>query len=178
MRALIMVPLCLAAACSSGGEEGNSTQKAAAQMEAGQWETNFEVTSIRSTDNSTPVLKAAAGDKETGTACITAADGATPPATIFAGPGYECSYKNSYFRGGRINATLDCRREGIEGSIMMNANGNFQGSSFEGTVETASYLAGLGDFAMVRKMSGRKTGGTCQAPAPEAEEKAGGKAGS
>ncbi|HEX8669113.1 MAG TPA: DUF3617 family protein [Allosphingosinicella sp.] len=177
MRALIIVPLCLAAAaCSGGGEEGKVTQKAA-RMEAGQWETSFEVTSFRSTDKSTPVLKAAVGDKETGSACITDADGGAPPAAIFAGPGYECSYKDSYLRAGRINATLDCRRKGIDGSIMMNASGTFTGTTFEGTVDAASYLPGSGDFALTRKIGGRKTGAACPAPAPEGDAKGGGKAG-
>jgi hypothetical protein len=141
-------------------------------MEAGQWETSFEVTSIRSTDKTEPALKAAAGDKETGSACIAAGSEASPPGELFAGPGHKCQTQTAYNRNGRINTQLKCTREGISGDVMMTVQGTYTGTSFDGTVETLTYLPGRGDFEMSRKVSGRKTGGTCAAGAETAGKKA------
>ena len=171
MRALILVPLCLVAACSEGGEQQKKKEAAAKTVTAGQWETTHEVTGIRSTDKTEPALKAAAGDKETGSVCVPKGEEATPPPELFAGPGYECSYKNSYIRNGRVTASLGCTREGIDGELMMSVEGKYTATTFEGTVSTTSYLPGRGDFEMNRKMSGRHAADACQAAA--AEPKAG-----
>lgn len=177
MRSLLIVPVCLLAACSDGGgEEKKAETTPAATMEAGQWETAMEVRSIRSTDKTEPALKAAAGDKETGTACIPAGSEATPPGALFAGPGYQCQTQNSYIRNGRINMSLKCSRPGISGDIMQTVQASYTGTSFEGTVDTLTYLPGRGDFEMNRTITGRKTGATCAA-APDAGLQASGKSG-
>ena len=164
MRILIAAPLCLAvAACGGGGEEKKKEEAAAATMAAGQWETSHEVTAIRSTDKTEPAVKAAAGDRETGSVCIEAGKEATPDPALFAGPGHTCQYKNSYIRSGRITASLNCKREGVDGDLMMTVEGKYTGTTFEGTVSTTSYLPGRGDFEMSRKMSGRQTAPACQA---------------
>jgi hypothetical protein len=165
MRCLIIVPLCLAAACSEGGTGEKAEEAAAATMQAGQWEISSEVTAFRSTDKATPALKAAVGDKSTTPVCIEAGKEAKPPAEIFAGAGYECDYKDSYIRSGRITASLDCERDALEGKIYMAIEGTYKGDSFEGTSTSTSYLSGEGDFAMSSKISGRRTGPTCAAPA-------------
>ena len=166
MRALILVPLCLVAACSEGGEK--KKEAAAANVTAGQWTTEHEVTSIRSTDKTELALKAAEGDKETGSVCIPAGGEAKPAPQLFAGPGYECQYKNSYIRKGRITASLSCRREGIDGELMMTVEGKYTATTFDGTVSTTSYLPGRGDFEMNRQMSGRHVAAACQAAEPKA----------
>jgi hypothetical protein len=171
MRALIIVPLCLAAACSGGGEE-NKAEEAAAAMQAGQWEIASEVTAFRSTDKATPALKAAVGDKATAPACVEAGKEDKPPAEMFAGVGYECDYKDRYVRGGRINVSLECERDALEGKIQMTFEGNYKGDSFEGTANANSFLSGDGDFAMSTKVTGRRTGPTCAAPAEDAKGKA------
>ena len=167
MRFWIIAPLCLAAACSGGGGEENKVEEAAATMQAGQWEVSSEVTAFRSTDKATPALKAAVGDKASAPACIEAGKEGKPPAEMFAGAGYECDYKDKYIRGGRITATLDCERDALEGHIFMTVQGNYKGDSFEGTSSATSYLSGDGDFAMDSKISGRRTGPACAAPAEE-----------
>jgi hypothetical protein len=168
MRCLIIVPLFLAAACSGGGEE--KAEEAAATMQAGQWEVSSEVTAFRSTDKATPALKAAVGDKATAPACIEAGKESKPPAEMFAGAGYECDYKDSYIRSGRVTATLECERDALEGKIFMTIQGSYKGDSFEGTSDATSYLSGEGDFAMNSKISGRRTGPTCAAPVEEKEK--------
>lgn len=172
MRGLIVMPLLLAAACSGGGGEENKAEEVAATMQSGQWEIASEVTAFRSTDKATPALKAAVGDKATTPACIEAGKEDKPPAAMFAGAGYECDYKDSYIRGGRITATLDCERDALEGKIFMTIEGTYKGDSFEGTSSANSYLSGEGDFAMNSKISGRRTGPTCAAPAEDAKDKA------
>jgi Protein of unknown function (DUF3617) len=166
MRGLIVIPLCLAAACSGGGEEKKAAEAADA-MQAGQWEISSEVSAFRSADKATPALKAAAGDKASGPACIEAGKEAEPPAEMFAGAGYECNYKDRYISGGRINVSLECEREAIEGKIMVSVQGTYKGDSFEGTTTATSFLPGDGDFVMNSKINGRRTGPACAAPAAE-----------
>ena len=165
MRHWMLLPLCLAACSGGETQEKKAEGPAAATVEAGQWETSFEVVSIRSTDKTTPALKAAAGEKASGTACVAKGEEAKPAPELFAGEGNTCTYKSSYIRSGRLNASLSCRRDGIDGELMMTVVGKYTGTSFEGTVDTVSYLPGSGDFEMSRKISGRKTGDACQAPA-------------
>jgi hypothetical protein len=166
MRALIIVPLCLAAACSDGGEQSKADEGAAV-MQAGQWEISSEVTDFRSTDKATPALKAAAGDKAAAQACIEADKEDKPPAEMFAGIGYECDYKDRYISGGRINLTLECEREALEGEVMVSVQGTYTGDSLQGTATATSFLPGDGDFVMNSRISGRRTGPTCAAPAED-----------
>jgi uncharacterized protein DUF3617 len=166
MRALIIVPLCLTAACSGGGGEENKAEEAAAAVQAGQWEISSEVTNFRSTDKATPALKAAIGDKAVSAACVEAGKEDKPPPEMFAGAGYECDYKDRYMRAGRINVSLDCERDPLEGHILMTVEGTYTGDGFQGTANANSFLSGEGDFAMTTKLSGRRTGPTC-APAAD-----------
>jgi hypothetical protein len=170
MRGLIIVPLCLAAACSSGGEEAK-VEEAAALMQPGQWEISSEVSDFRSTDKATPALKAAPGDKATAPACIEAGEEDRPPAEMFAGVGYECDYKDRYISGNRINLSLECDREALEGKVMVSVQGTYTGESFEGTATATSFLPGDGDFVMNSKITGRRTGPACAAPAAAADKK-------
>lgn len=166
MRALIAIPLCLAAACSGGSEE-KKAEPAAAALQSGQWEISSEVTDFRSTDQATPALKASVGDKATTPACIEAGKEDEPPAEMFAGVGYECDYKDRYISGGRLNLSLECGREALEGRVMVSVQGTYKGDSFEGTSTATSFLPGDGDFVMNSKISGRRTGPTCTAPVAE-----------
>lgn len=167
MRAALIVPFCLAAAaCSGGGDEKKTEAEVPATFPAGHWESSFETTDIRSTDKTTPALEAKAGDKETASACVTADNAAQPPAELLVGEGYQCRYKNAYIRSGRLNASLDCRREGVEGELMMSVSGKYTADTLEGTVDTTTYLSGDGDYSHSRSFTSRKTSDTCT---PEAE---------
>jgi hypothetical protein len=170
MRGLIVIASCLAAACSSGGEE-NKAAEVADVMQAGQWEVASEVSDFRSTDKATPALKAAAGDKASAPACIEAGKEDKPPAEMFAGVGYECDYRDRYISGNRINLSLECEREALEGKVMVSVQGTYAGESFEGTTTATSFLPGDGDFVMNSKISGRRTGPTCAAPAEDGKGK-------
>lgn len=169
MRGLIVIPLCLAAACSGGGEEKKAAEAADA-LQSGQWEISSEVSDFRSTDKATPALKAVAGDKTAAPACIEAGKEDKPPAEMFAGIGYECEYKDRYISGGRINLSLECEREALEGKVMVSVQGTYKGDSLEATATATSFLPGDGDFVMKSKVSGRRTGPTCAAPAAEGKK--------
>jgi Protein of unknown function (DUF3617) len=166
MRGLIIIPLCLAAACSGGGEE-KKAEEAADGLQAGQWQISSEVSDFRSTDKATPALKAAAGDKAASPACIEAGKEDEPPAEMFAGTGYECDYKDRYISGGRINLTMECEREALEGKVMVSVQGTYKGDSLDGTSTATSFLPGDGDFVMNSKITGRRSGPACAAPAAE-----------
>jgi len=174
MRALILFPFCLVAACS-GGEE-KKAEEAPVTVAAGQWETTTEVTSMHSTDHTAPAVKAAVGDKSTSSACVAAAEGAKPSPALFAGKNYQCRYKNSYIKNGRITASLSCTRTGLVGEIMMSVDGSYTASGLDAKVETTSYLPGTGDFQMNSKLTGRRIAPACAAeePAPGRSGKSGG----
>ncbi|HEX8467402.1 MAG TPA: DUF3617 family protein [Allosphingosinicella sp.] len=168
MRGLIVAPLCLLAACSGGGEE--KAAEAADALQAGQWQISSEVSDFRSTDKATPALKAVAGDKAAAPACIEDGKEDEPPAAMFAGVGYECEYKDRYISGGRLNLSLECEREALEGKVMVSVQGTYKGDSFEGTATATSFLPGDGDFVMNSKITGKRTGPSCTAPAAQDEK--------
>ena len=173
MRALLIVPFCLAAAaCSGGDDNANQAAAAPASLPAGTWQAEFEVTKFDSTDKTTPALKAKKGDKEQASSCVPEADRANPPPALFAGEGYSCTYQNSYIRDGMINATIACTRPELKGQINMAVQGSYDAKSFEATVDSTSFLPGPGDFTMSRKLKGKLTPGACQA-APAAADAGG-----
>jgi hypothetical protein len=165
MRIVLIVPLCLAAAACSGGDDGANQAAAAPEtLPAGTWQADFEVTKFASVGGPTPALKAKQGDKEQASSCVPEAQRAKPAPELFAGSGYSCTYQNSYIKDGMINAALTCTRPELKGEIHMAIQGSYTGDSFEGTVDSSSYLPG-GNFTMTRKVKAKVTPGACQ-PAP------------
>jgi hypothetical protein len=162
-RSLILTPFLLLAACSGGGEAPKTDEQAAETIEAGLWEVSSETTAFRSTDKTAPAVKAAVGDKASFQACVGEAETAKPAPALFAGEGYECQYKNSYMRGGRLNIGLECTRAGVKGSIPMLVEGTYKATTFEASVKTDTYFPGDGDFTMTRKLNGRKAAAGCPA---------------
>jgi hypothetical protein len=160
MRALALVPLLLAAACSGGSEAPKQEeQPAATQLDAGQWELTTEVTQFAKADQGTPKIQAAVGDKETRAVCIEAADAKKPQPAIFGGEKDECTYGNDfYMSSGRLSATVDCKRPGLSGNVATRADVDFQAKSLEGTLSTTTYLTTDGDVRITRKLTGRHTG--------------------
>jgi hypothetical protein len=173
MRALLIVPFCLAAAaCSGGDDSANQAAAAPETLPAGTWQVQFEVKKFTSADKTTPALKAKEGDKEQASVCMAGTQPAQAAPELFAGPGYSCSYQNSYIRGGTINATIACTRPELKGQVNMAIQGTYTADSFEATVDSTSFLPGPGDFTMSRKLKGKLKPGDCQA-APPADAAAG-----
>jgi hypothetical protein len=171
MRMLLIVPLCVAAAaCSGGGDDGaNQSAAAPAAIPAGTWNTELEVKTFKSADKTTPALKAKEGDKEQASSCVPEGKGDQPPADLFTGSGYQCTYSRSYIKDGTINAGLTCSRPELKGQVNMNVSGTYTADEFEATVDSTSFLPGDGDFTMSRKVKGKLTPGACQPVAPDAK---------
>jgi hypothetical protein len=163
-------------ACGSGDNSANDQEAAAPPaFPAGTWNSEFEVKSFRSADKTTPALKAKQGDKEQASSCVPQGQGDRPPAALFAGAGYDCTYSNSYIKDGTINASLVCSRPELKGQVNMSVSGSYDAKSFEATVDSTSYLPGNGDFTMSRKVKGKLSPGPCQPAAPPAGAKGGAK---
>jgi hypothetical protein len=172
MRILGLVPLCVAAAACSGGSgdgAGNEAAAAPATFPAGSWNSEFEVKAFRSADKTTPALKAKQGDKEQASSCVPEAQRAQPPADLFVGSGYSCTYSNSYIKDGTINASLACTRPELKGQVNMQVSGTYDADSFEAAVDSTSFLPGDGDFTMSRRVKGKVTPGACQPAAATAD---------
>ena len=145
MRILIIVPLCLAAACSGGGGEENAAVEAADALQAGQWEITSEVTTFNKVDQGIPKIDMPVGTKETTIHCVTEADAKRPAPALFAGTGDNCKYRDVYLRGGRISAGIDCTRSGLSGQASANfANATGMGPS--GTLAAWDTSRGLGFY--------------------------------
>jgi hypothetical protein len=177
MRVLIVIPLCLAAACSDDGDGNQAAGQAApATLPAGQWRASWEVTAMRQTDHAPrPAVAAKVGDREQADVCVGKAEGERPNPTVFSDPTYRCSYQNSYIKDGMMTADLTCTRKGVTGTINMSMRGTYGLKSFEATVETTTYLPGPGDFAMSRKIGGTLGAASCEAAAaaPAVEDRKG-----
>lgn len=170
MRRLLVGALCLGAAACGGAPDEKKAEGPPALFPAGTWTASSEVTAIRSLDKTPPAIKAAVGDKDTAEACVEKPT-QEPPAALFSGTGYTCTYKSAYMKDGLVNAAIDCRRKDVEGSIMMTIQGNYTATGFTGTADTTAYLPGPGDFAMSRKISATVKPGACTAkPADDQED--------
>jgi len=171
MRKVAMAAaMCLGLVGCSGGESEKKADAVPDAFPAGTWQVGSEVTAIRSTDKTDPAVKAAVGDKENGSVCVDKA-GEKPAPALFAGAGNECTYKSSYIKGGTLNAQLECRREGLQGMVMMSVSGSYTAKDFTATVDTTSYLSQRGNFQMSRKVHGTLTPGACT-PAPADDDEA------
>jgi len=168
MRRFVLMPLALLAACSGGGSEQPKQEAEAApatRLDAGQWDVTTEVTSLVKRDQGTPALKMEQGSKTTKSVCLGAGDTRPAPA-LLAAEGLDCTYRDIYMSGGRINATLECKRAGLSGDISTVVNATFTGTTLEGAATTETRLSGEGDVRVDTKLTGRRTG-ECTAPAPE-----------
>ena len=174
MRWIACMPLLFAAACGGGDAGQNKAGTAtAANVAAGQWELTSEVTTFHTVDQGSPQLNTPVGTRATETVCVGAGQ---PPAALFAGAGFACRYDSYYGRHGRVNATMMCSREGLNGRIPITADGQFGADSLEYTRELRTSLAGSGDVQITSHVTGRRTG-DCTPGAEGGNQSAGTKAG-
>lgn len=167
MRFIALAPLLVLAACSEGAAptKQEAGTPAAQQLSAGQWEMTTEVTSLTQRDKGAPAIDMPVGSRSIVSSCVAEADVKKPQPALFAPEGSECTYRDIYMRGGRLNATLACSRPGLGGTIASNVNGSFTAETFEGTATTETSLAGEGDVRIDTKLTGRRTGDCTAAPA-------------
>lgn len=166
MRLIVCAFATLLAGCGQEAAVNNGSEQVPAAINPGEYEVTTIVESLRSTDQTTPATKAKADGKAiTHRACI-ASDGTVEPA-MFSEAGDECRIDSAYARNGRLALALSCSRPGAPGLVAQSVAGTFSADGFEATVETATYLTGAGDYAMRRKMVGKRVG-ECAAKADKA----------
>ena len=168
MRALLMIPLLLAAGCGESATEEKKASRAAS-VEAGQWELTSEVTGLTSADSGAPAINTPVGTRATQSVCISGEGRA--PAELFSGEGYACTFNNYYFRNGRINTMMSCTRDGLQGNIAMSIDGTFETGELSFTRDIRTSLATDGDVVINERVTGRRTG-ECVADADPAANKA------
>ena len=148
--------LVVVAACGGDGAGQNkaATTKAAS-LAAGQWELTSEVTAFEALDHGRPKIDTPVGTRATETLCVGAG---RPPSELFSGNGYDCRYDSYYGRNGRVNATMQCTREGEPGNIPLTADGEFGADTIEFTRNARTSFSGDGDVQFAARVTGRRTG--------------------
>jgi hypothetical protein len=168
MRYLTVIAILLVGACSGEAEQHKAAVPKASAMQAGQWETATEVTRLTQKDQGTPKIDTPPGTKATASICIGEGEVKKPAPALFAGSEGECAYDNFYMSGGTLNVTMRCTRPGLNGEVLVSADGDYSADSFTVNVETSTHLATDGDVVIAAKMTGRHVGPCTAAP----EEKA------
>ncbi len=164
MRVVALMGLLALAACGESGTGGNKAAAGrAAALEPGQWELVSEVTGFDRADEGAPKIDTPVGTRATESVCVPA--GGRLPAALFAGAGYECDYGNYYVRNGRVNVTMNCRRDGLEGSVPMTVDGSFEPRSLSYRRNLRTILSTDGDVEIDARVTGRRTGACAPAPA-------------
>lgn len=143
------------AACSEEAPQQNQSQ-AKALLTPGLYQASWTVTSLRSTDKTDPATKLTVGAAGEAEACIQ--QGPLIDLELFAEGDDRCTASNSYVRGGRINIQMQCKRPDEPGPVMQTVSGTSTAEGFEGEISTSTYLAGFGDYTMVRTVSGKRVG--------------------
>lgn len=153
--ALLAIAAAALAGCSETKPAEQGSEQVPAALNPGEYEVTTQVESLRSTDQTTPATKIKAdGQARTHRACV-ASDGTVEPA-MFSEEGDECRIDNAYARNGRLTLSLSCSRPGAPGTIAQSVSGTFSADGFDASVQTATYLTGAGDYAMTRKMTGKR----------------------
>ena len=168
MRALTIAAVTAAAAlaaCSEDAPEQQNTAQQKASLSPGLYEASWTVTEIRSTDKTDPATKLEVGGTGSTKACVQ--QGPVIDVALFAEGSDTCMATNTYARGGRINIQMRCKREGEDGPVMQTITGTSTADSFEGDISTSTYLAGFGDYSMMRKVTGRRVGECTEEQAAE-----------
>ena len=154
-----MIVAAIAAMALAGCSEDAPKQPPAQQKAAlspGEYEASWTVSSLRSTDKTDPATKLAVGETGTVKACVQ--EGPVVDVALFAEGSDKCTPTNSYVRGGRMNIQMRCAREDEGGPVMQTMTGTSTADSFEGEISTSTYLAGFGDYSMIRTVTGRRVG--------------------
>ena len=163
MRHLAIIPFLLLAACDDPPAVDKRAGEAK-QLQAGGYQVTAKVTSLSSTDNSTPATKLKVGGTTITKGCV-AADG-TPEPMLFVDAGDVCKVNSSYTSGAILNLQLTCTRKSNPGYVTSAVDGQFTAQAFTAKVTTGTSFSGDGDYAMQRELTGKRVG-VCTAPAPK-----------
>ena len=167
-EAIVVMGAVLLAGC--GGEQApvqNQTEEAAS-LSPGQYQAQWKVASLRSTDRTDPKTNLKVDATGTSTACVTA-DSVDP--LLFAEDGDTCTVANPYLRNGRLAMDLTCTRKGVAGEVRQSVSGSFTADGLEAEVSTSTYLGGGGNYAMSRTFTAKRLGECPPAAAKPPEKK-------
>ena len=161
LGATAALALSLTACGAEGG--GNAAEAPAAPAEKvdalqpGSYEVTATVTALDVTEGDAAATSLKVDDVATAKVCV-GEDGKLPAET-FAEGGDNCSIDDgAYFRRSSIRQQLTCTRSGQRGTVNLQVQATFGADSFEGDVNTGTYLAGSGDYSMTRSIAGKRTG--------------------
>lgn len=152
----------LLAGCGGEKQAAAPVEEVAAKLSPGLYEVSYEVTSLTSTDKTTPATKLRQGDKGVIKACV-AADNKPAP-ELLGEEGDKCEIKNSYIHNGRMSAQMSCTRSGKNGLVMPAMMGSFTADGFEGEISSLTYFVDDGDYRMTRKVTAKRIGDCPAAP--------------
>jgi hypothetical protein len=159
MRFLMLVPLAALAACGGESAPKAKAPERAQTLQAGQWESNFEVTNFRRTDEGSPRLNMPNGRRANASTCLAAADTARPPLALFVGSDFTgCRWAdNFYMRNGRLVSSGTCQRPGV-GEVEVTISADFTSTGYTGTAEFVTRLVTDGDVFIGARIEGRRSG--------------------
>lgn len=158
MRIAALGALVMLTACG-GAAEAPKAKAGATELAAGEWTTNLEVTRVTVTDGDVSALKLAVGDKAEIKSCVGPGEGKRPPATLLVGEAAgECTYESIYLSRGRLNAGLQCRKEGLSGRVMPTVSGTYTADSVDATATITTVLSTPGDSDIEAKVTAKRTG--------------------
>jgi hypothetical protein len=157
----------LVASCGGEQKAAPAEEEAAAKLTPGLYEVSYEVTSLASTDKSTPATKLKQGDKGVIKACV-AAD-SKPAPELLGEEGDKCEIKNDYIHNGRMSAQMSCTRSGKSGLVMPAMMGSFTADGFDGEISTLTYFNEDGDYRLVRQVKAKRVGDCPAAPVTPAK---------
>ena len=157
-RGFATIALVMTLGACSGEPAGtdNAAEQVAAALTPGEYELVAKVDQLRSTDKTTPGTKSKVGaDPVTTRTCVGPENKIEPAAFIEAGE--TCTASDSYMKNGRMNLQYKCNRPG-KGQLTQLVDGDFKADSFTGTVRTATYYVGSGDYELVRSVTAKRVG--------------------
>ena len=152
----------LLAGCSGDSAPENQVEETAAALTPGEYELVAKVDELRSTDKTTPATSSKIGGEAVTTRTCVGPENQIDTAA-FVEAGETCTASDSYMRNGRISLQYKCSRPG-KGDLTHLVDGDFAADSFKGTVRTATYYAGDGDYELVRSFTAKRVG-ECSAKA-------------
>ena len=167
-RAIVLIPLFLAAACSKAAErnaDGNisaaevSAEARKIKLEAGEWETTTKITQIEVRGLPKAAAQKAAGTNTVTRDCITPAEAARPDANILSGTkDGNCTYQRFSMAGSKIDAAMTCSPRGLPGKMAMTLEGDYSSTAYVLDMAMKADLPGSMAMDMKASVSGKRIG--------------------
>lgn len=168
---LLVPPLAMLAACSSGadadGDGEITTAEAAAEAEnvniqPGEWETVSQLTEFEAAGMSPEerdMMSQLMGQPTTQTACITPEQAADPQGSLFtADEGDDCTFSRFDMSGGNVLIDGTCQGEGMPGTMTLHMEGRYTAASYNLTTSMSVDGGPEAGLRMSGTVEGRRIG--------------------